>query len=97
MAVLSFDLKGIQDAITDFSRITQFEVVTFFLFIGVLVTKEIALEGRHFRLVEEGRVLAAPEVKEIVAGIVAGVFVGLGLKGCPDHHADIVHQILATI
>ena len=96
MAVGPFDTKGIKDAVANLFVVAQAEIVAFLLLIGGLVRQEVTFESGHLRFVEEGRILAAPEVEEIVAGIEALFFLSIVLEGCTHHHADVVHEILAT-
>ena len=97
MTVLTFYLEGIQDAVADLCRVAQLEVVTLFLFIGFLIFQEIALEGSHLRLIEEWGILAAPEIEEIIACVIARIIVGVVLEGSTYHHADVVHQVFSAV
>ena len=63
----------------------------------LLVVDEVALEGGHAALVEQGRVGTAPKIPEVVDGIllVFGVRVGILAVGQAHHGADVVEQVAA--
>ena len=100
MPILSLHLEGIEDAVADFLRVAQFEIIAFLFLIGFLVLEEVTFKGGHLRLVEQRGVLAAPEIEEVVLGVVFRIFacgrvqltIGiLILEGRPNHHPNIVH------
>ena len=67
MAVIALNTESIKNTVANLSRITLQEIVALLLFVGVLVDKEVAFEGSHLRLVEQWRVLSAPQIQEIIA------------------------------
>ncbi len=101
VAVVAFHLEGVEDAVADLGGVAKLEVVALLFLVGLLVFEEIALEGGHLGLVEQWGILTAPEVEEVVAGIVSRehlqLFIDTRLKGCADHHADVMHQGLAAV
>ena len=96
MAIRSFDTEGVEDAVANLFVVAQAEVVAFLLLIGGLVRQEVTFEGGHLRLVEEGRILAAPKVEEIVASVETLFLFGIVLESRTHHHTDVVHEVLAT-
>ena len=71
MAVGPFHLKGVKYVVAYLLVVTQFEVISFLFLVNILVLKEIAFECGHLRLVEQWTVLAAPQIQEIVDGVIA--------------------------
>ena len=54
------DSECVEDVVCDALFLSEFEVPSFFLSVGLLVGDEVSLEGGHLRLVEEQAVGPAP-------------------------------------
>ena len=95
MSVRPSDAKSVHDMLANLLVVTQFEVVALMLNMCFLVFDEIALEGSHLRLVEERAVRTAPEIEEIINGIVALHRVGVALVSGAYQMPDGLHQIFS--
>ena len=58
---------------------------------------EIAFEGGHFRFVEKWTFRAAPEVEEVIDGILAFSGFGVVLESRANEHARIMEQVFSAI
>ena len=97
MAILALYTKSIEDAVYNLLRITHTEVVAFLLLEHHLVCQEVAFKRGHLRLVEEGRVLATPQIEEVVACIESQFLFCIALKCRTHHHANVMHQVFAAV
>src|SRR5574344_527997 len=97
VAVRTFHAERIHDGITDGFIVAQTEIGAFLLLEGVLVGEEIAFEGGHLALVKQRRVFAAPEVQEIIDGILAFLYRCIGGECGTYHHARIMHQLQSCV
>ena len=95
VAVRTVHAKGVEYVVYDVFVDAQLEVVALLFTVRGLVFYEVALKGCHLRLVKQRAVGAAPQVEEVVYGVVA---VGGGrvfLEGGAYLHAYVVEQLAA--
>ena len=71
VAILALHLKLVEDAVGRGLVVTQGIVEALVLLVGLLLGQEVTLEGSHLRLVEERAVGSAPQVAEVVDGLLA--------------------------
>lgn len=93
----SLHAKGIHDGVYYLLIVAQLEVVAFLLAVGLLVGYEVTLEGGHLAFVKQGAVGAAPQVEEVVYGILPLLGVGVCLESRAHHHAYVMHQLPSAI
>ena len=71
VAILALHLKLVKDAVGRGLVVTQGIVEALVLLVGLLLGQEVTLESSHLRLVEERTVGSAPQVAEVVDGLLA--------------------------
>ena len=97
MAIGTLHTERVHDAVANLSIVAQLEIESFLFLVRRFLGEEIALKGGHLRLVEQGGVLATPQIEEIVDGILALVVGGVGLESGPDDHSDVVKEFMSLI
>ena len=86
-----------EDHVTDFLLSAVDVVEALLLVMRLLLCDEVALEGGHRRLVEEGRVWTTPEIPHVVDGLlVLGLICGRPV-GETDELIDSVHHSLTRV
>ena len=89
--------KGIHNHVHHLFIVSQFEVEALRFYVCALVGNEIAFEGGHLALVEQGRVGATPQVQKVVDGVVIFFGCGLVLEGSTYHHFYLLEQFFAFV
>ena len=89
--------KLIEDHVADFLVLAQGVVMALLLAVSFGIFDEIAFEGGHLALVEQGRVGPAPQIPIIVARVVLLLGGCIVVEGRAQQHPDLVEQLASAI
>ena len=95
VAVFALHAETVQNVIAHLGVVAQAEVCALLFVYQRLVRAEVALEGDHALLVEQGRLGTAPQVHQIVSCLHAFLAWDVAVEGLAHHNAYSVHEFAA--